>query len=352
MTFAHILLQWFEENKRKLPWRNETDPYKIWVSEVILQQTRVVQGIDYYHNFIAHFPNVNALAAAPESEVLKVWQGLGYYSRARNMHVAAQTIANEHLGIFPHHYDEIRKLKGIGDYTAAAIASIAFNLPYPAIDGNVLRFISRYFGIFDNIALKKTRKFIVEKCRTLILPDEAGTFNQAMMEMGATQCTPQHPHCENCPFQSSCFASIHQQVENLPFKQHNITIKNRYFNYLFFIHQQKTVIQQRTANDIWNNLYELPLVETPTAEFDIHSFIQQQNIVCEDDPKMAWETKHILTHRNIFAKFFVLPVTKIPKLTQNQIVIDLKDFKKFPVAKITERFMMRLGELKSNITII
>ena len=196
MEFSVLLRQWYEENKRDLPWRGESDPYKIWVSEIILQQTRVNQGWDYYLRFIEHFPTVRALAEAPIEEVLKVWQGLGYYSRARNMHFSAQQIMREYGGRFPQEYQQIRRLKGIGDYTAAAIASIAFHLPYPAIDGNVLRFVCRLHGIHDNIMQPATKQKITTLCKILMEETEPGTFNQAMMEFGATCCTPQNPHCE------------------------------------------------------------------------------------------------------------------------------------------------------------
>ena len=195
MSFSRTLLDWFATNQRDLPWRKESDPYKIWVSEIILQQTRVVQGISYYHNFIAHFATVSALATASEEEVLKVWQGLGYYSRARNMHAAAKSILLNFNGIFPKDYSHIRQLKGVGDYTAAAVASIAYNLKYAAVDGNVLRFVTRYAGIFDNIALNATRKEVESWCYSHMPADEAGAFNQAMMEMGATICTPSNPGC-------------------------------------------------------------------------------------------------------------------------------------------------------------
>lgn len=344
MTFTDTLLQWFEENKRKLPWREETNPYKIWASEIILQQTRVVQGLDYYYRFLHQFPDVRALAGAQETEVLKIWQGLGYYSRARNMHFAAQTIVKEHNGIFPNQYEQIRKLKGIGDYTAAAIASFAFDLPYPAIDGNVLRFVSRYLGIYDNIALNNTRKLIYQKCLKLIPADHAGPFNQAMMEMGATQCVPIHPNCDICPFQESCYAFQNRQVDVLPFKEKNIRIKDRYFHYLFFVKNNQTILQQRIGKDIWQNLYEFPLVETLTVDFDIQSYLREKKIACNEIPQLAWHTKHILTHQNIYADFYIILPLDFPKLSPQQIVISLDHFDQYPVAKITEEFRKRVSE--------
>lgn len=347
-TFAHILLQWFEENGRKLPWRNETDPYKIWISEVILQQTRVVQGLSYYHRFLDRFPDVKTLAQAPETDVLRVWQGLGYYSRARNLHASAQTIMSEHHGIFPNNYEQIRKLKGIGDYTAAAIASFAFNLPYPAIDGNVLRFVSRYFGIFENIAQNATRNLICQKCLPLMPPEHAGTFNQAMMEMGAMQCVPLNPNCQNCPFASSCNAFQNRQVAQLPVKLQKIKIRNRYFHYLLFLKENQTVIQQRTAKDIWTNLYELPLIETATPDLILSDFLKEKQIVPIELPQLLWQTKHVLTHQRIFADFHVIVVSELPIFDKRQVIVNLENISQYPVAKITERFFEKESLLFGN----
>ena len=206
MAFAETLIAWYEEHKRDLPWRGETDPYKIWVSEIILQQTRVQQGWNYYLRFIDNFPNIKALAEAEEERVLKVWQGLGYYSRARNMHAAACEIMTRHNGKFPKTYDNILSLKGIGKYTAAAVASIAFQLPHPAVDGNVIRIISRIFGVCDDVTQPTVVKRITEICETQIDHKHPGIFNQAAMDFGALQCVPHNPKCSECPFQSDCYA--------------------------------------------------------------------------------------------------------------------------------------------------
>lgn len=291
------MLDWFEENQRTLPWRGETDPYQIWVSEIILQQTRVNQGWDYYLRFIEQFPNVKALAEAPLQEVLHVWQGLGYYSRARNMHTAAQQIMQNHQGIFPHHYSDIRKLKGIGNYTAAAIGSIAFHLPYPAVDGNVLRVISRIFGIYDDISQQKTVQKITQFCHTLLHIESPGNFNQALMELGAIQCTPKKPTCETCPFVTQCEAFVKEQVHVLPVKSSKLQIKERFFHYFIFIKDSKTIIEQRTANDIWKNLYQFPLIETETPyEPD---FGKIKSVFLE-------EVKHKLTHQHLVIRFYLI----------------------------------------------
>ena len=255
--FSITLLDWFDEHRRDLPWRHTDDPYKIWVSEIILQQTRVVQGLSYYHNFIRNFPTVKALAEADEAQVLKVWQGLGYYSRARNMHAAAQSVIRDHGGKFPSDYDSIRRLKGVGDYTAAAIASFAFNLPYPAVDGNVLRFTARYKGIFDNIATAATCKKVTEFCQQWMPADHAGTFNQAMMEMGAIQCVPVNPDCAQCPFATTCYAAIHHCTDTLPVKEKTTKIRDRFFHHLIYLKDNQTIIQKRTGNDIWKGVVVL-----------------------------------------------------------------------------------------------
>jgi A/G-specific adenine glycosylase len=306
--FSKVLLDWFEENQRVMPWRSETDPYKIWVSEIILQQTRVNQGWDYYLRFIERFPNVKALAEAPLQEVLHVWQGLGYYSRARNMHTAAQQIIQNHQGIFPHNYLDIRKLKGIGDYTAAAIGSIAFHLPYPAVDGNVLRVISRIFGIYDDISQQKTVQKITRLCHTILYIENPGSFNQALMELGAIQCTPKKPACEICPFITQCEAYAKEQINVLPVKSSKIKIKERFFHYFIFINNSKTIIEQRTANDIWKNLYQFPLIETETA-YNVEMWHAASLPKNKIKPVFLKEIKHKLTHQHLVIRFYLVAGT-------------------------------------------
>jgi A/G-specific adenine glycosylase len=314
-------LDWFEEKQRRLPWRGETDPYKIWVSEIILQQTRVNQGWEYYLKFIDRFPNVKSLATAPLQEVLHVWQGLGYYTRARNMHAAAQQMMQNHQGVFPHHYLEIRKLKGIGNYTAAAIASIAFNLPYPAVDGNVLRVITRIFGIYDDIAKQKTVREITQLCDNLIDKENPSGFNQALMEMGAIQCTPKNPNCESCPFAAHCEAFAKEQVNVLPVKSSNIKIKERYFHYFIFIKDDKTIIEQRTENDIWKNLYQFPMVETCNAA-QRAEFGNFQSVFLK-------EIKHKLTHQHLTIRFYVVQ-DYFPELQNHWLAVPVDELENYP----------------------
>ena len=266
MHFFNTLTEWYLENKRALPWRGEKDPYKIWISEIILQQTRVKQGWDYYLRFIEIFPTIEVLAVASQEKVLKVWQGLGYYSRARNLHEAAKQIMEKHKGKFPENYEAIRKLKGVGDYTAAAVGSIAFGLHYPAVDGNLFRIICRLFGIFDDIMLPATKKTVAEKCLQLMKDAPSGEFNEAMMDFGALQCVPQNPDCEKCPFQNRCYAFAHNAIDALPAKSKRIKLKERHLHYIFYRLPQGTIIKKRTENDIWKGLYELPLIESEGKE--------------------------------------------------------------------------------------
>lgn len=342
MSFSEILLRWFDENKRDLPWRRTKDPYAIWVSEIILQQTRIAQGIDYYHRFLEKFPTISALANAKEEDVLKVWQGLGYYSRARNMHVAAQQIMEKHGGKFPSKYEDIRALKGIGDYTAAAVGSFAFGLPYATVDGNVLRFVARYAGNFNNIAITSTRKDIERFCQERLPADGASEYNQAMIEIGALVCTPTHPQCDECPLSSSCFAYINEKTNVLPFKEVKLNIRDRYFQYLILLKDNKTIIQKRTQNDIWKNLYEFPLYESINEDFNIHDFLQRHKMQTKDTPHLIWTTKHQLTHQTIHANFYVVNVNTLATLKAEQQIIDFTEIQQFAVPKIIEQVIEKL----------
>jgi len=335
-SFSKIVTDWFEENQRQLPWRGETDPYKIWISEIILQQTRVNQGWNYYLQFIERFPDVKSLAEAPLQDVLHVWQGLGYYSRARNMHTAAQEIMKEHLGLFPHSYPEIRKLKGIGIYTAAAIASIAFHLPYPAVDGNVLRVITRIFGIYDDIAQQKTIHKITQLCDNLIVKENPGIFNQALMEFGAIQCVSKNPNCEICPLVSQCIAFAKKHIHLLPIKSSKIKIKERYLHYFIFLKNGKTIIEQRTENDIWKNLFQFPLIETQTVcrEITKKELLSAGFGNCK--PLFLREVKHKLTHQHLTVRFYSVN-NYLPDLKHNWLTISIENIEKYPFPVVLHR---------------
>jgi len=260
--FSKILLKWNrDKNKRQMPWKGEKNPYKIWLSEIILQQTRVEQGLNYYNKFIIAFPDVHSLAKAPEQKVFKLWEGLGYYSRCRNLIASARHISKQLNGIFPANYEEIKALKGIGPYTAAAISSFAFNLPHAVVDGNVFRVLSRIFGVHDPIDSTNGKKKFVQLANQLIDKTKPGIYNQAIMDFGATVCKPA-PQCDQCPFRKHCFAFLNNKIDELPVKEKKIIIKKRWFYYFIMEHDNKIVIRQRTAKDIWQQLYEFPMIET------------------------------------------------------------------------------------------
>lgn len=339
--FQNEIFSWFLKNKRDLLWRNTTDPYKIWISEIILQQTRIAQGTAYYQRFIEYFPNIKKLALAPENDVLKLWQGLGYYSRARNLHFTAKLIVNDFGGIFPKSYEEIIKLKGIGLYTAAAIASIAFNLPYPAVDGNVYRVLSRYFGIETPIDSNKGKKEFYALAEELLYRKDPGTYNQALMEFGALQCIPKSPKCNNCPLLQSCFARINNSIAVLPVKSKKIKQTKRFLYYYYIDEQKFTYLEKRTKNDIWKNLFQFPLFESEKllSEREIMQ-IQLPFIKGGGNIKsISAEKKHILSHQIIHARIIHLENNEIDVISDEFIRINKKDISKFAVPKLLEKFI-------------
>jgi A/G-specific adenine glycosylase len=306
-----VLIKWYLQNKRDLPWRNTTNPYLIWLSEIMLQQTRVAQGMPYFLSFTTAFPTVFDLAKANEEEVLKLWQGLGYYSRARNLHKTAQYIASDLAGIFPDNYSDLLKLKGVGEYTAAAIASFSYNEAVPVVDGNVFRVLSRYFDIETDIAQASAKKEFAALAFELMPKDNPATFNQAIMEFGALQCVPKSPNCGICVFNESCAALQKKKVDQLPVKSKKVKVRNRYFNYLVVADENdNTIIQKRTDKGIWHNLYEFPLIETDKEEdFDFiteqiqSDYFQDNSIlsILEDNDKSII---HKLSHQHLHIKFW------------------------------------------------
>ncbi|MDN3676024.1 A/G-specific adenine glycosylase [Flavobacterium paronense] len=315
MKFSKALIQWYLQNKRDLPWRNDTNPYTIWLSEIMLQQTRVAQGLPYFLRFTAAFPTFFDLAKADEEEVLKLWQGLGYYSRARNLHKTAKQIAFEFNGEFPKSYGELLKLKGIGEYTAAAIASFAYNESVPVVDGNVFRVLSRYFDVETDIASTGAKKEFTQLAAEVLPKGQANLFNQAIMEFGALQCVPKNPDCGICVFNDSCLGLQQKKVAQLPVKSKKIKVTNRFFNYLVFSDENdKTIINKRTQKGIWHNLYEFPVLETEMAESDIAvlDLIQNQSFV--DNPIQEIQLYnsetivHKLSHQHLAIKFWKVKV--------------------------------------------
>ena len=331
MSFSNLLIKWYLQKKRDLPWRNTINPYLIWLSEIMLQQTRVAQGMPYFLSFTTAFPTVFDLAKANEEQVLKLWQGLGYYSRARNLHQTAQYIATELNGIFPDTYIDLLKLKGVGEYTAAAIASFAYNEVVPVVDGNVFRVLSRYFDIETDIAQASAKKEFAALAFELIPKDNPAIFNQAIMEFGALQCVPKNPNCNSCVLNSSCAALQHKKVSELPVKSKKTKVTNRYLNYLILKDSDSNyIVQKREGKGIWENLYEFPLLETDflLSEKDAIDQISKMQFYNQKPSEILILqneiTLHKLSHQHLHIRFFELrfssklpdskPFTAIEKL--------------------------------------
>jgi A/G-specific adenine glycosylase len=348
--FHKILTVWYQQNARDLPWRSNNDPYFVWVSEIILQQTRVDQGTAYFLRFIKLFPDVKSLAMASENEVLKVWQGLGYYSRARNMHAAARQIINEFNGLFPDTYINIVRLKGIGSYTAAAIASIAFGLPYAAIDGNVYRVLSRIFGIATPIDSTKGKKEFNALANGLIDRQNPGLFNEALMEFGALQCIPRNPDCNKCPFQDQCFAFTRNEISRLPVKSKQTKVKNRFFNYLIIRQEKFIYLEKRQENDIWRNLYQFPLIESPAALTDAEILTNEKfmsifrGAEITIDPYSP-EITHVLTHQKLHVRFIEITIHN-PEIIFPWIRVLPENIHEYPVPKLIDNFLLGNGRNK------
>ncbi|MCX6280754.1 MAG: A/G-specific adenine glycosylase [Bacteroidetes bacterium] len=380
--FLDKLVGWYGANARDFPFRRTTDPYLIWLSEIIMQQTRIEQGVPYYNSFVKVFPTIHELARASEEEVLKQWQGLGYYSRARNLHSTANEIVEKYGGRFPESYESLRELKGVGDYTAAAIASVCYGLPHPVMDGNVIRFITRHFGITGAVDLAATKKEIMEVLTELILDircqisdvrcqisdvrcqmsdvrcqmsdvrcqmsdvryPTSGDFNQAMIEFGATYCIPRNPNCQDCIFNESCYALKFGMVEKLPLKKQQQALKLRYFHYLVIQVRGKKGIyfRKRTGNDIWKGLYEFPLIETSkavTLPRLINSIEWKQNFG-KTPLKILSQTgsiSHLLSHQKINATFYNIEIDKSSEKFGS--LIHPKNIPELPVARIIEKYL-------------
>jgi len=303
--FPSLIRKWYQKHGRELPWRETSDPYKIWISEVILQQTQVKQGLNYYLRFIRSFPDVSSLAKASERQIMQHWQGLGYYSRARHLHSAAKSIVSEQNGLFPQTYKKILKLKGVGPYTAAAIASIAFGEPFPVVDGNVFRVLSRLLASPLPIDTTEGKKYFQTKAQHFLDLNDPGTHNQAMMELGALICKPIAPLCHQCPVVSLCKAAAAGQQSRYPVKSKKTTRKKRWLHYLIISKQGCSVIQKRKANDIWKSLYQFPLIETPTSATigQIREKVQQ-SFATDLKIKKLLQAKHLLTHQELNTVFY------------------------------------------------
>lgn len=334
------LLKWYDAHRRDLPWRDTRDAYRIWVSEIILQQTRVEQGLAYYHRFLEAFPTVEALASAPEDDVMRVWQGLGYYSRARNMQAAARQVVE--AGRFPDTYEEVRKLKGVGDYTAAAICSFAYGLPCAVVDGNVYRVLSRYFA--DDTPIDTTQgKRLFADLAQMLLPEASlvADYNQALMDFGAMQCTPQTPRCDDCPLAYGCAARAAKRVGDYPVKTHRTSVTERHFVYIIVCVDDDVLLHRRGKGDIWQGLYEFPLIEfdhTPT-ERQITSipWVKQALKQGAEMTLIAKRMKHLLTHRTLWADAYVLVVDTMPDIPiEGLIRVPLDDLPDYAMPRLVE----------------
>ena len=341
---GHRIIDWYKVNKRDLPWRDTKNPYLIWVSEVILQQTRVIQGLDYYRRFIEAYPDIFSLARADIDEILKIWQGLGYYSRARNMYAAARHIIDVYRGRFPETYDGLIAIKGIGDYTASAIASMAFGQAIPVIDGNVNRVIARLYGIQQPVNKRSGQKQIREYAEELMVRDSPGTYNQAIMEFGALQCVPQNPNCNDCVLNRLCVAFRNGLVDMLPIKVKTAKITIRYFHYLYIGFGNRTFIRRRSDGDIWTGLYEFPMIETDTETDPDHLshtptwqsyFDGQTPLVEEVSPVVT----HRLTHRILKIRFYKITVNQ-PIFGKDMIEIPVADLQRYAVPKVIDNYIL------------
>ena len=345
---AADLHDWYARNHRVLPWRGITDAYRIWISEIILQQTRVVQGYAYYNRFVSRFPDVRALAAADDDEVMKLWQGLGYYSRARNLLAAARQVVERFGGEFPTTYEAIRSLPGIGDYTAAAIASFAYGLPHAVVDGNVYRVLSRIYGIDTPIDTTEGKKLFAALADELLDRKDPGGYNQALMEFGALYCVPRSPQCGGCIFADRCMALATGRVEELPVKLGRTVVKPRYFNYFYVRHGDYTWVRRREGRDIWRNLYELPLIETAEeASLDVLQQSEEWARLFAGAGRVSvsaqvYACKHVLSHRVIHARFYVVETEQLPPM-EGYVRITVEELGDYAVSRLTEGFLEKMS---------
>ncbi|MCB4797970.1 A/G-specific adenine glycosylase [Neotamlana laminarinivorans] len=341
MNFTKSIIYWYSTNKRDLPWRKTVNPYKIWLSEIILQQTQVKQGLPYYEAFVSKYPTIFHLANAPENNVLKLWQGLGYYSRARNLHATAKHIVNEFNGVFPNTYKDIIKLKGIGDYTASAIASICFNEVTAVVDGNVYRVLSRYFNIDTPINSSKGAKEFKSLAQELINKKDPALFNQAIMEFGAKQCKPKNPDCNSCPLNNSCLALSLKKIDALPVKTKAVKAKKKYFNFLIYITKDnQTILEKREGKGIWQNLHQFPLIETKkpinakTLNDVIKSYTFLKNKKFQLSLYNSQPVIHKLSHQHLYTKFWIINIDKLEGNT-----IPITKIKNYPVPVLISNFI-------------
>lgn len=349
--FSSKIVEWYQEHHRTLPWRKTRDPYKIWLSEIILQQTRVAQGLPYYLRFVKRYPSVTTLAAGTERDILRLWQGLGYYSRARNLRKCARAVVDDYNAKFPHSFTELKTLPGIGEYTAAAIASFSFDEQVAVVDGNVFRVLARVFGVHDDISTSKGKKKFAELANRLIPEGHPGQHNQAVMEFGATHCLPRNPKCDNCLFQKACFAYRHEVQHLLPVKEKAKKPTHRYFYYFVVRRGDKLLMRKRMPGDIWTGLYDFPLFEgTPrTSTKRIRAMVERGNHITGNADKkliISGSYKHILSHQIIHARFVELAVKKkisfpTSKLFDGSAYYGARQIDRLPKPVLISRYLSR-----------
>lgn len=344
--FSDKLITWYTEHKRDLPWRNTKNAYLIWLSEIILQQTRVDQGMDYYLKFSKEFPTIQDLAGADSEKVMKLWQGLGYYSRARNLHATAKMVVEKYKGKFPRTHEEILSLKGIGDYTAAAIASFAYGLPHAVVDGNVYRVLSRVFGLDTPIDSSAGKKAFYQLANEVINKKEPAMHNQAIMEFGAIQCKPVNPDCSRCILNTLCVAFGTKRVNELPVKEKKTKVRERYFNYLVLHHKNNVILHKRVQKDIWINLYDFPMIET-SKEIEEEQFLKSaewKNFIGKipfSIQSVSAYHKHVLSHQRIYARFWEIrcesPLTSLA--VDSKIMVPEKNIPDYAVPRLIENYL-------------
>lgn len=343
MSFQREIVKWYSINKRELPWRDTTDAYVIWLSEIILQQTRVEQGLPYFQRFLQNYPTVNDFANATEAQILKLWQGLGYYSRGRNMLFTARQIQGNFGGVFPQKYEELVQLKGVGEYTAAAISSFSANESRAVLDGNVFRVLSRYFGIETAINSTEGKKEFTALANAMIEDQNPSIYNQAIMEFGALQCKPKSPDCGKCPLQSGCYARANDRVNALPLKLKKLKKRTRYFNYFVCQEGENLLVKKRIAGDVWQELYDFPLIETEKNYLETQeSFLPELKNNFGPDCLISpiSQQKHLLTHQTIYVQFFVLDNYIINFKKDAEIKwVSLAEFEELPQPKVITNFM-------------
>ncbi len=349
--FAEKLLRWHQDVDRRLPWKEDRDPYKTWLSEIIMQQTRVAQGTPYYLKFVAAYSTITDLANAPEDDVMKLWQGLGYYSRARNLHHAAKTVRDDFGGLFPTDYKDILSLKGVGKYTAAAIASFAYGKEYAVVDGNVIRVLSRYFGITDAVDHSATLKLLNEKAAKLIKGADPAAYNQAIMDFGATYCTPKSPSCTSCIYADVCKAHNNDLVSEIPFKAKKIKKRTRHLHYLIITDGLgNTIIRHRQEKDIWQSLYDYPCMEMESdKQLDQESIgvylLSNFGLEISDLKYPTKAYKHILTHQTLFGQFYQVQVKKILELSKPYLQVKTKEVESYALPVLLTNHLKDENEL-------